>query len=76
MNSSEKNPHSLLALSKIKKIRSFYHQRKKIQLNQLHQITQKFKDEGVTIRSYKGLAFTRQFYPNISFRDSVDIDFH
>lgn len=75
LKTAEQSPYSLLAFSKTKEIRAYYHPRKKVQLNQLHQITKLFKEEDVNVHSYKGLAFTNQFYPNISYRDSVDIDF-
>ena len=74
-NAAKTSGFSLLIAEKLKEIRLFYGQRKKIQLEQILAISKAFKKEGITINTYKGLAFTKQFYPNISFRDSIDIDF-
>jgi len=38
-------------------------------------VAEAFQNKGVSVIPYKGLCFTRQFYPNVMYRLSIDVDF-
>lgn len=46
-----------------------------IQVREMFRVYAAFQKEGISVIPYKGLCFTRQFYPNVHYRDSVDVDF-
>lgn len=67
----QRRPKVMEQLVKLRKIRS----RRKLNLFGEHvRVIQAFAEAKIKIVSYKGQAFTSQFYPHQRLRDSVDID--
>jgi len=68
----QSNPEFANAIRKV--MNQTWHSKivKQIQISKEVQLA--FAKEKIPVVSYKGLTFTRQFYPNVRYRNSIDVD--